>query len=230
MNRIFPPMVWFTLAFLVCTLVLGLTLENIRDPGDQGTQHRATMHRLSGIAAALVVVLVNSIVVTYFIGTSRWCKEVVTTYRMDAKLLERGMGMKRRAFSNALVGMLVAVVLVATGGAADPGASRQIEPIAGIRWSDIHLVGALTGLAVIGWCFFVQWTYIVQQRELIGKIMGEVRRIRRERGLDDPAEEPKDVVVEVAVAFCNVEVVVYVASVLVVPALDEGVITWMGGG
>src|SRR4051812_48988881 len=34
---------------------------------------RMTVHMLLGAAAALVTVLVNSITVTYFIGTSRWC-------------------------------------------------------------------------------------------------------------------------------------------------------------
>ena len=43
----------------------------------------ATMHRLTGLAAALAVVFVESVVVTYFIGTSRWCKEVVETYQFE---------------------------------------------------------------------------------------------------------------------------------------------------
>ena len=38
--------------------------------------HRPDVRRWS-------VVLVESVVVTYFIGTSRWCKEVVETYRLD---------------------------------------------------------------------------------------------------------------------------------------------------
>ena len=45
----------------------------------------ATIHRLTGMAAALGVVFVESVVVTYFIGTSRWCKEVSETYQLDSK-------------------------------------------------------------------------------------------------------------------------------------------------
>ena len=39
---------------------------------------------LTGTSAALAVVFVHSIAVTYFIGTSRWCKEVTETYQLDA--------------------------------------------------------------------------------------------------------------------------------------------------
>ena len=41
---------------------------------------RATMHMLLGLFAVLVTILVQSIAVTYFVGTGRWCKEVVETY------------------------------------------------------------------------------------------------------------------------------------------------------
>ncbi|MBW8883863.1 MAG: hypothetical protein JF612_03605, partial [Planctomycetia bacterium] len=55
-----------------------------RDP-----RSRMTLHMLLGAAAALVTLLVNSITVTYFIGTSRWCKEVCEAYGLSAALAER---------------------------------------------------------------------------------------------------------------------------------------------
>jgi hypothetical protein len=45
-------------------------------------------HFLTGLMAALAVVLVESVVVTYFIGTSRWCKEVVETYNLNTAAVE----------------------------------------------------------------------------------------------------------------------------------------------
>src|SRR4051812_14846090 len=42
-----------------------------------------TFHFYIGIASSLLAILVCSICVTYFIGTSRWCKEVVETYRLS---------------------------------------------------------------------------------------------------------------------------------------------------
>ena len=49
-----------------------------------GHAARMTLHMLLGAAAALMTVLVNSITITYFIGTSRWCKEVCETYQLES--------------------------------------------------------------------------------------------------------------------------------------------------
>jgi hypothetical protein len=54
-----------------------------------GLKRRAAVHILLGVLAALVTVLVNSISVTYFIGTSRWCKEVADVYHLDPELPRR---------------------------------------------------------------------------------------------------------------------------------------------
>ena len=42
-------------------------------------------HMLLGIGAALMTLLVCSVSITYFVGTSRWFKEVVETYRLDRR-------------------------------------------------------------------------------------------------------------------------------------------------
>lgn len=184
MNRIFLYLALFALSFLVATLMLGLMLGDVRDPTDLTTQRWATIHRLSGIAVALVLVLVNSIVVTYFIGTSRWCREVVDTYGLDQNLTRRGTAIKRRTFPVAVISMLVAVCMVALGGAADPGASLQLQPLFGLSWANLHLFGALLGTLVVAYGFTIEWSNIQEQRELIQEILDEVRRIRVARGLE----------------------------------------------
>lgn len=189
MNRIFLNLALFAMAFLAATLVLGLSLGDVRNPDDEVTQRWATVHRLSGVAVALCVVLVNSIVVTYFIGTSRWCREVVETYSLDRTLIVRSNALKRKTFPYAVASMLTVVGIVALGGAADPGASLQLEPIGGLTWANLHLYGAMLGIAFIGWAFTVQWQNISLHRDLIAEIMDEVRRVRAARGLD-VEEEP----------------------------------------
>jgi len=183
-NRIFLNLALFALAFLVATMMLGLFLGDVRDPTDSVTQRWATIHRLSGVAVALCLVLVNSIVVTYFIGTSRWCREVVDTYQLDQNFTRRGNAIKRRTFPVAVICMLVAVGMVALGGAADPGASLQLQPLFGLTWANLHLFGALLGTAVMAFGFFIEWSNIHEQRALIQQILDEVRRIRVARGLD----------------------------------------------
>lgn len=184
MNRIFAYLAWFAMAFLAATLVLGLSLGDVRDPDDLTTQRWATVHRLSGVAVALCIVLVDSIVVTYFIGTSRWCREVSDTYRLDASLVREANAIKRRTFPYAVASMLAVVGIVALGGAADPGASLQLQPIGGMTWANVHLIGALAGLAFIAYAFFIQWVNIEQQRDVIARILEEVKQIRLARGLE----------------------------------------------
>src|SRR5436305_10372787 len=81
--RIFTTLALFTLAVLAVTLCLGLYLGDLHDPAlvhnpkFEQIKQLAMIHKMFGLASALCVVLVNSIVVTYFVGTSRWCKEVV---------------------------------------------------------------------------------------------------------------------------------------------------------
>jgi hypothetical protein len=127
-----------------------------------------------------VVVLVNSIVVTYFIGTSRWCKEVSETYALDTSLVRRATALKRRTFPWAVMGMLVVVGVIALGAAADPATGRPDTQ----AWVTPHLVGSMCGLALIAWAFFVQWQNIHANQAIIADVLAEVRRIRAERGLE----------------------------------------------
>ena len=184
MDRILPVIASFALLFVCATLVLGLSLGDVSDPGDESTQRWATVHRLSGVAAALVVLLADSIVVTYFVGTSRWCKEVVETYDLDRDFVFRSNALKRRAFPIAVTSMLTMVVVVALGGAADPGASMQLEPIAGVPWSRIHLIGALVGVSYVALGFYLMWTAVWENGRVIADVVERVAEIRAERGLE----------------------------------------------
>jgi heme exporter protein D len=140
----------------------------------------ARMHRLAGVAAALVVVLVYSIVVTYFIGTSRWCKEVVEAYRLPQELAREATQIKRRAFAWALIGMLWAVGLVALGAAADPATGRAGTS----AWVTPHLVAAMATFVWLAWSFTTLYGHILRQNDVIQRIMTEVRAARESRGLE----------------------------------------------
>jgi len=48
----------------------------------------------------------------------------------------------------------------------------------------VHLIGALGGFAFIALVIFIQGQRIAANHEVIEAVMAQVRRIRRERGLD----------------------------------------------
>lgn len=182
MTRIFPVLALLSAVLLITAMVLGLTIGNLyeRPQPPEGTLHQATLHRLTGVAAALAVVFVESIVITYFIGTSRWCKEVVETYRLDPETVIASNRLKRRTFPWALAGMLTAVAVISLGGAADPATLRP-NTAAWVQW---HLGGAFLGIVFIGWTYVVAWHNIVANQAIIERVVAEVSRYRLERGSD----------------------------------------------
>lgn len=175
---------------MLAALGIGLRLEsgNIRDPSDRDTQRWATVHRLSGIGAGLGIVLVNSIVMTYFIGTGRWCKEVVDTYTLDMLLVRRSGKLKRRCFPVAVASMLLVLAIIALGGAADPGAGLmavwKLRPPGNWTWANLHFFTAGVGLCCIAYAFVLEWNLLYANQTLIADILIEVKRVRAERGLD----------------------------------------------
>ncbi len=180
MTRIFLSLAWFALVLMGATLILGLFIGDLHTDHSPSMLRWATVHRLAGVASALAVVLVNSIVVTYFIGTSRWCKEVTETYRLEPALVRRSTQLKRRTFPWAVMGMLTVVGVIALGAAADPATGL---PHTG-DWVTPHLLGAMAGLVLIGGAFFVEWRNIEANHLLIAEILALVRRIRVDRGLE----------------------------------------------
>ena len=156
--------------------------EEIRRQMDQfgAIKPRATLHLGFGVVTALVTMLVNCIAVTYFVGTSRWCKEVVDTYGLDKTLSTRSTLLKRRNFPWALGAMLVILAVAAMGQAANPGTGRGGTA----PWVTPHFVAALAGTALIGWSFLVQVGNIGANHQVIEDVLAQVRRIRTERGLE----------------------------------------------
>ena len=153
-----------------------------REFADADTEFRAprqrmTLHMLLGSAASLVAILVNSITITYFIGTSRWCKEVCETYRLPAEMAERSTRLKRSTFPWALAGILTIIAIVALGAAADPsGANFEQAP----AWVMPHYLAAIIGILIVGGSFWVQISRIAENYAVIEQILGEVERKRAE--------------------------------------------------
>jgi len=200
MTRILTPLAITALTLLLVLVALGFALRGyeIRDPTDLTAQAWARVHRLAGVAVGLVIVLVHSIVATYFIGTSRWCREVTDTYGLDPVWASESQRLKRRTFPFAMLGMLLAVVVVASGGAADvhmvaapaaaAGAEAGQEPGAPVDsqsiWTTAHFLVALVVFGLTAMCLVIEWTSVVANQGVIQAIVNEVRRIREERGLE----------------------------------------------
>jgi hypothetical protein len=144
----------------------------------QTPRRRMTVHMLLGSAASLLAILVNSITITYFIGTSRWCKEVCDAYSLPTSLAERSTRLKRGTFPWALAGVITVIVIVGLGAAADPSGANH-ERSASLVMP--HYIAAMFGLAIVGISFFVQIQRIAENYAVIEEILAEVKAIREQR-------------------------------------------------
>jgi amino acid transporter len=140
-----------------------------------------TLHMLLGTTAALATLLVNSITITYFIGTSRWCKEVCETYQLSAELAEESTVLKRRTFPWALAGIFTVILLIGLGAAADPSGANWGRSA---QFVMPHYLAAMIGIVVVIASFWVQIGRIAENYGVIERIMAEVERVRAERGLE----------------------------------------------
>jgi len=150
------------------------------DAGFRAPRSRMTLHMLLGSAAALVTLLVCSVTITYFIGTTRWCKEVCDAYEIGPQLAEQSTRLKRGAFPWALAGIFSVILIVGLGAAADPS---------GANWSrssqfvNPHYAAAMIGLVIVIISFWMQSTRIAENHEVIQRILAEVEKIRIARNL-----------------------------------------------
>lgn len=182
MTRMLPTLASLSLMLYAAAILLGLSIGDLyADPVAETTLAWRGRHMLTGLAAALAVVFVESIVVTYFIGTGRWCKEVTETYRLPPDDVAESARLKRRTFPLALVGMLTVVGVGSLGAASDPGTFLPNTA----STADIHLVAALVGLCIVAWTYYRAWLNIAAQQAVIHRVVAQVQRIRQEMGLDD---------------------------------------------
>jgi len=136
---------------------------------------RHGIHFLLGVLSALVCILVNGIAMTYFIGSSKWCAEVVDVYRLDVSLAARSQALKRRAFPWTFSGVLMVVVIVALGGASDP--ATQIASSA--DWVIWHWIVAVLGSLWIIVALLNQAGLIGAHYEVIHEIVAVVEERKR---------------------------------------------------
>lgn len=185
MTRIFPTLASLSLGLYLAAVVMGLSIGDLYNNPSQATLSWRGVHMLTGTAAALAVVFVHSIAVTYFVGTSRWCKEVTETYQLDPAPLRRSAVLKRRTFPWCVAGMLTVVAVGALGAASDPGTGRPNTA----DMTSVHLMTAFGGLAFVAWTYFQAWQNIFANQSVIREIVCMVQQIRRERGLDVAPDE-----------------------------------------
>jgi hypothetical protein len=166
LHRIFLGLAVTVGTLLLATLALGL----IASGEDRSAGHVwHDVHFLLGLLTTMATLLVHSIVFTYFLGTTRWVKEVVRVYGLPEWVEAQAIKNKRRAFPFELWGMIVIGVTAWLGAAADTRAG--FDPL----W---HLGVAAAALAFNLGAFVVEYASIVAQARLLLEVKGQADRLR----------------------------------------------------
>ncbi len=137
---------------------------------------RKRWHVWCGLAATLVVLLTNSITVTYFIGTSRWCREVAAAYGDGDQLARESARLKRSSFPWAISSVAALLAIIVLGAASDLTANfRSAED-----WVLPHTIAATLGSLWIAWSLRGQGRLLARNHQIIERVLQRVQEIQHE--------------------------------------------------
>lgn len=181
-NRIFLTMSILANLGLWTTFYLGWSIGDGEAFSEVLMTARRT-HFLIALGAATLAMLIHAIVLTYFMGTGRWIEETSQAYRLGQEARLQNIRYKYRV----IPGMVGCIALIITTGAfgaiADPGSNSRMAHAATVHFT-LAVVTLLLNAIVSYW----EYEQIVRNGKLVNAIIDEVRRIRREKGLDiEPA-------------------------------------------
>lgn len=177
MPRIFVGLASLNTLALLATFAIGLVSEGranvTADTSLSDAQRNFTLHLFGGLSASLITLLVHSLVLTYFIGTGRWVQEVVKAYRLPESMWSESRGLKMKALPFILLSILLVIATATLGAATDRGMLDHT----------FHLALAVLAVACNLWSYVWEYQAIEGNGQLIARIMDEVNRMRRDRGL-----------------------------------------------
>lgn len=182
MSRIFSTLAVFSTALLIAAFVLGWMID---DPSsrDAATQQLFTWHFLTAVAGLMFAALVHAVVLTYFMGTSRWLEEASLAYRLDPKWAAENRALKYQTLPWMAAALVLLIVTGGLGAVADPASPAGAGGFFGIPASTVHFLFAAVTVAANAAINLAEYGAITRNGELIEEVMAEVHRIRREKGL-----------------------------------------------
>ncbi|HVJ85319.1 MAG TPA: hypothetical protein VM452_06720 [Caulifigura sp.] len=178
MNRIFLTLALVANLSLGGAVWYGLSIHD--NSGDLATvKHAVSMHLLVALGASLLILMLHAVVLTYFMGTGRWLEDTSTAYKLDERFRGRNIRLKYRAIPGMVLCMFLVIVTGAFGASADP-----MPTAASATTSTIHFTLAMATVFLNLLVSVLEYTAIRQNGLLVAEVVGEVKRIRKERGLD----------------------------------------------
>ena len=177
MSRIFMGLAFLNAVALLATFSVGLLCEGRASVSTDVpltiSQQWFAIHLLAGLFTAVLTLVVHCMALTYFMGTGRWVQEVVAAYQLPDSLWGQARRLKQRTFPFVLGSILLIIGTTALGAATDRGLIDR----------NLHLALAVLAVGFNFWSYLREYLAIRTNGDLLDRIMGEVNRMRRDRGL-----------------------------------------------
>ena len=167
MKRIFLTLTVVSTLLLVTSFVLGCEIGDIRSVSPS-TRKLLSYHLLISVAALIFAALVHAVLLTYFMGTSRWIEEARQAYKFDARWSDENRRLKYRAIPVMVLCLLLLISNI---------------PLGAVGSSSVHLLVAILTIVVNLAVNALEYAAIRRNGELIAAVVSEVRRIRETLGL-----------------------------------------------
>lgn len=180
MNRIFLVLSILGNLALGATFALGWRIE---DAGSLAASARQQVqwHFQFALGSILFVLMMHGIVLTYFMGTGRWIEETCEAYSFTGTARAENLRMKYRVIPGMVACLALLITTGAFGAIADPASNMKMPSAATIHFC-LACATLLLNFIVSG----LEYQQIVRNGAVVQQVYQEVRRVRRERGLDAP--------------------------------------------
>ncbi len=178
MTRIFISLAVLGNLALLAVFCLGWSIGE--DPLSVETRDQMATHFRWALACGPIALLVHSVAFTYFMGTGRWIEETSEAYKLGPEFRQQNMRLKYGILPGMMVWFLLLMATGALGAITDPASNAQMAHSKLIHFS-LAILTLLVNLLVTG----AEWRAIRKNGLLVDAVMDNVRRIRREKGLDN---------------------------------------------
>jgi hypothetical protein len=182
MKRIFLTLAIVSTALLAVAFVIGWKIGDPRSLSE-GTRRLMSYHLLLSVAALIFAALVHAVLLTYFMGTSRWMEETKLAYQLDPRWNDENRRLKYRTIPLMAACLLVLILNIPIGAIAVDRANWSLPGGIELSPQHLHLGFAILTILINLVVNAREYRSIERNGQLIREVMHEVRRIRQEHGL-----------------------------------------------
>jgi hypothetical protein len=181
-KRIFLTLTIVGTFLLLAALILGFAIGDPRSVAP-ATRKLLSYHLLVSVAALIFAALVHAVLLTYFMGTSRWMDEARQAYKFDGRWSEENRRLKYRTIPVMAICLLLLISNIPLGALSVDRTDWTVPGLGAVSPARVHLVFSILTIVANLAVNAMEYRAIRRNGELIADVVDEVRRIREARGL-----------------------------------------------